>query len=57
MFSISIKPVPVRLGDEGQVSRLPGEGFNAFLSKPIDPATFADEVHRLIERESKKKGG
>ena len=57
MFSISIKPVTVRLGDEGQVSRLPGEGFNAFLSKPIDPATFADEVHRLIERESKKKGG
>jgi two-component system cell cycle response regulator DivK len=34
---------------KGEQERLLREGFDAYMQKPIDPSTFADEVRVLLE--------
>ena len=35
---------------KGDEERLLNSGFSAYLSKPIDPATFGGEVQSLLDR-------
>jgi len=34
---------------KGEQKRLLQQGFDAYIQKPIDPSTFADEVRSLLE--------